>query len=323
MSPSPMPIQLRGGEELPLGVVLHVRGLPVSATLSDGHRTAPDAWIVPLLTVSKLEILVARVDTREICFAADACYPRGQRLGRGTCGVGRCRRSPDSTARRSVRIGSSRSTATADPSSTRSTRRCDPGSSPACQCPSDRDIGSTNDRPSPAMLQSRWRVPPRRLPVLRPWTEATGTGEVLRTVVARSTKTAPELLDAAAAPRTRKRARRRHRCLECCKIHNTTAKPSSGSEPSALTGDGRHLAETMVERVSGSFRVAMSRELVSFCYARHRRAWHALPSCGGPPMISMSLHACAFRACSQARYLRAQELGEAEAGAALLRGVSD
>jgi hypothetical protein len=40
-------------------------------------------------------------------------------------------------------------------------------------------------------------------------------------------------------------------------------------------------------------------------------------------MISMSLHACAFRARNQARYLRAQELGEAEAGAALLRGVSD
>jgi hypothetical protein len=43
-----------------------------------------------------------------------------------------------------------------------------------------------------------------------------------------------------------------------------------------------------------------------------------------PPMTSMSLRACAFRACNQVRYLRAQELGEADAGAALLRlGVSD
>jgi len=40
MSPWPMPVLVRGGGELPAGTALHVRGLPVSATLSEGRRTA-------------------------------------------------------------------------------------------------------------------------------------------------------------------------------------------------------------------------------------------------------------------------------------------
>jgi hypothetical protein len=60
MSPWPMPVLVRGGEKLPTGTALHVRGLPVSATLSDGHRATPDAWIVPLAAVSRLEILVGQ-----------------------------------------------------------------------------------------------------------------------------------------------------------------------------------------------------------------------------------------------------------------------
>src|SRR5215813_12447131 len=59
MSPWPMPVLVRSGEELPAGATLHVSGLPLSVTLSEGHRTATDAWIVPLPAVSKLEILVA------------------------------------------------------------------------------------------------------------------------------------------------------------------------------------------------------------------------------------------------------------------------
>jgi hypothetical protein len=40
MSPWPMPVLVRGGGELPASTALHVRGLPVSATLSEGRRTA-------------------------------------------------------------------------------------------------------------------------------------------------------------------------------------------------------------------------------------------------------------------------------------------
>jgi hypothetical protein len=272
-------VQLRDGEELPLGVVLHVRVLPVSATLSDGHRTAPDAWIVPLLTVSKLEILVAEPIPGRSVLRLTLATPEGNVLAEARAVLAVGRRSPDSTARRSVRIGSSQSIATADRSSTRSTRRC-------AQAIATLAPVGTNDRPSPAIAPKHGRVPPRRLPVLRPWTEATGTGDGLEVVVAQSTKTAPELLDAAVAPRTESVREGATNVSSVAKSTIATGKPSSGSEPSALTGDGRHLAETIVERGERELSRGNVSELVSFCYARQRRAWHALPSCWGPPMTS-------------------------------------
>src|SRR5262249_27383133 len=153
---------------------------------------------------------------------------------------------------------------------------------------------------------------------------------VLKRVVARSTKTAPELIDAAAAPQT-------ERVRETPKSQSIAAKstiaagtPTSGSEPYQLTGNSRRLAEGMVARgerelslgnVSGArqfllraaeTRLARAAFLLGSTYDQHEFALLRIQGVQPNPSLARKW------------YLRAQELGEAEAGAALLRlGVSD
>jgi len=144
--------------------------------------------------------------------------------------------------------------------------------------------------------------------------EAPAPEMVLKTVVARSTKAVPASQDpgAGAAPRT----------------EGTRENPKSS--PSELTGNSRRLAETMVARgerelsqgnVSGARQfllratetgLARAALLLGSTYDQHE--FQRLHIQGVQPNPSLA----------RKWYLRAQELGEAEAGAALLRlGVAD
>ena len=148
---------------------------------------------------------------------------------------------------------------------------------------------------------------------------------VLKTVVARSTTTAPVLLDAAAAQRTQG-------VRESPKSQSITAKSTRGfgSEPSQLTGYSRRLAETMVargERELSQGNVSRARQfllraaetglaraalLLGSTYDQHEFARLRIQGVQSNPGLARKW------------YLRAQELGEADAGTALLRlSVSD
>ena len=57
--PWPMVVEIDPPQSVPPDAVLHVRGLPPSATLSQGYRVSGDVWAVPLVGLSNLEIHVA------------------------------------------------------------------------------------------------------------------------------------------------------------------------------------------------------------------------------------------------------------------------
>lgn len=53
---TPLPIQIAPGENLPQNSFIRIRGLPASATLSEGHVVAPGSWAVPLSALPTLKI---------------------------------------------------------------------------------------------------------------------------------------------------------------------------------------------------------------------------------------------------------------------------
>ena len=290
MSPWPMPILVRGGEELPAGAALQVRGLPASATLSEGHRTAADAWMVPLSAVSKLEILVAAPGPGRSDLLLTLATPEGSVLAE---------------ARAVLAIADA--LATAPPGGGSLSEAPGPWPRPLEAAP-----GAPQAPRQPANARAKnMEGAPRAFGVAK---EAPAPEMVLKTVVARSTKAVPASPDpgAGAAPRT----------------EGTRENPKSS--PSELTGNSRRLAETMVARgerelsqgnVSGARQfllratetgLARAALLLGSTYDQHE--FQRLHIQGVQPNPSLA----------RKWYLRAQELGEAEAGAALLRlGVAD
>src|SRR5215475_8780577 len=290
MSPWPMPILVRGGEELPAGATLQVRGLPASATLSEGHRTASDAWMVPLSAVSKLEILVAAPGPGRSDLLLTLATPEGSVLAE---------------ARAVLAIADA--LATAPPGDGSSSEAPGPWPRPLEAAP-----GAPQAPRQPANARAKnMEGAARAFGVAN---EAPAPEMVLKTLVARSTKAVPASPDpgAGAAPRT----------------EGTRENPKSS--PSELTGNSRRLAETMVARgerelsqgnVSGARQfllratetgLARAALLLGSTYDQHE--FQRLHIQGVQPNPSLA----------RKWYLRAQELGEAEAGAALLRlGVAD
>jgi hypothetical protein len=57
-APTALPIQVAPMEAVPHGCFIRLRGLPVTAALSDGHTVAPGAWAVPISALADLKVLV-------------------------------------------------------------------------------------------------------------------------------------------------------------------------------------------------------------------------------------------------------------------------
>ena len=57
-APAAIPIQVAPMEAVPLGGFIRLRGLPVTAALSEGHTVAPGAWAVPIAALADLKVLV-------------------------------------------------------------------------------------------------------------------------------------------------------------------------------------------------------------------------------------------------------------------------
>src|SRR5262245_61571690 len=332
MSPWPMPVLVRGGEKLPTGAALHVRGLPVSATLSDGHRTAPDAWIVPLPAVSRLEILVGEPTPGRSDLLLALATPEGDVLAEA--------RAVLAVAEALPTIPSDDRSPSAPPQPLRPPEAAPGAPAAARQAPRQpanaratatlAPVGA-NDRAIAAMapkdMEGAAPAPSGSSAVNK---ELPAPQTVLKRLFPRSTKTAPEQIDAAAAPQT-------ERVREGPKSPSIAAKStiaagtqSSGSEPYQLTGNSRRLAEGMVARgeqelsqgnVSGARQfllraaetgLARAALLLGSTYDQHEFARLHIQGVQPNPSLARKW------------YLRAQELGEAEAGAALLRlGVSD
>jgi len=53
---TPLPIQIASGGDLPKNSFIRIRGLPPSATLSEGHVVAPGSWAVPLSALPSLKL---------------------------------------------------------------------------------------------------------------------------------------------------------------------------------------------------------------------------------------------------------------------------
>src|SRR5215467_5671408 len=307
MSPWPMPILVRGGEELPAGATLQVRGLPASATLSEGHRTASDAWMVPLSAVSKLEILVAAPGPGRSDLLLTLATPEGKVLAeaRAVLAVADALpTAPSGDGSASEAPGPSSRTLAAAPEAPQPPRQ--PANARAIATPGGNNRAfatvARRDMEGAATASSSRAVDK----------EAQAPEMVSKTVVARSTKTVPALSEAGAAPSTE------------------STRDSPKSPPSELAGNSRRLAEIMVARgerelsqgnVSGARQfllratesgLARAALLLGSTYDQHE--FHRLHIQGVRPNPSLA----------RKWYLRAQELGEAEAGAALFRlGVSD
>ena len=327
MSLWPMPVLVRGDEELPAGAALHVRGLPVSVTLSEGRRTAPDTWSVPLPAVSRLEILVGAPIPGRSDLLLTLASAEGNVLAEARAVLAVAEALP--TARPDDRAPSKAPGQLPRPPETA------PGTAAAHQAPRQpanaRAIATwapvgANDRAIPAVTPKDTEgaaTAPSGSPTVDK--ELPAREPVLKTVVARSTTTAPVLLDATAAQRT-------ERVRESPKSQSITARSTrgSGSEPSQLTGNSRRLAETMVARgerelsqgnVSGARQfllraaetgLARAALLLGSTYDQHEFARLQIQGVQPNPSLARKW------------YLRAQELGEADAGTALLRlSVSD
>jgi len=307
MSSWPVPILVRGAEGLPAGAVLQVRGLPVSATLSEGHRTASDAWMVPLSTVSKLEILVAAPIPGRSDLLLTLATPEGKVLAeaRAVLAVADALpTAPPGDGSASEAPGPSSRTLAAAPEAPQAPRQ--PANARAIATPGGNNRAfatvARRDMEGAATASSSRAVNK----------EAQAPEMVSKTVVARSTKTVPALSEAGAAPSTE------------------STRDSPKSPPSELAGNSRRLAEIMVARgerelsqgnVSGARQfllratesgLARAALLLGSTYDQHE--FQRLHIQGVRPNPSLA----------RKWYLRAQELGEAEAGAALFRlGVSD
>jgi hypothetical protein len=53
---TPLPIQIAPADNLPKNSFIRIRGLPASATLSEGHVVAPGSWAVPLSALPTLKV---------------------------------------------------------------------------------------------------------------------------------------------------------------------------------------------------------------------------------------------------------------------------
>jgi len=53
---TPLPIQIAPGDDLPRNSFIRIRGLPASATLSEGHAIAAGSWAVPLSALPTLKL---------------------------------------------------------------------------------------------------------------------------------------------------------------------------------------------------------------------------------------------------------------------------
>lgn len=54
---TPLPIQIGPADAIPQQTFLRIRGLPATATLSEGHSIAAGAWAIPLSGLARLKIL--------------------------------------------------------------------------------------------------------------------------------------------------------------------------------------------------------------------------------------------------------------------------
>jgi hypothetical protein len=319
MSPWPMPVLVRGGGKLPAGATLHVRGLPVSATLSEGHRAAPDAWIVPLSGVSRLEIFIGQPIPRRSDLLLMLATAEGKVLVE---------------ARAVLAVADTLPTAAAGerpPSEA-------PGQPPRPLAAAARPqaiatwapVGADTHAFAAAAPKAREDVGPVRpgSPTVERQPPAPKT--VLKAVVASSTTTTPELSAVEAAARTK--GIRATPQAQSTAATSTIAAGSrgAGSEPPGVTGNGRRLAEMMGARgerellqgnVSAARQfllraaeagLARAALLLGSTYDEHEFARLRIRGLQPNPTLARKW------------YLRAQELGEAEAGAALLRlGVAD
>jgi hypothetical protein len=57
-APLPFFVEIDPPQLIPPDSVLHIRGLPPGASLSEGHRVSADVWVVPIAKLSNLEIQV-------------------------------------------------------------------------------------------------------------------------------------------------------------------------------------------------------------------------------------------------------------------------
>jgi hypothetical protein len=333
MSPWPMPVLVRGGGELPAGATLHVRGLPVSATLSEGHRTAPDAWIVPLPAVSRLEILIGQqipgrsdlllalataegnvlVEARAVLAVADALAtaPPGKRTPS---------EAPGQPPRPSAAAPGAPIAAGQAPRQPARLQAI------ATLAPAGADTHAFAAA-APKTKEGVGRVPSGSPAVDR---QPAAPETVLKAVVASSTTTTPELSAVAAAPPTERIRASPQSQSTAVKSAIAAGTRGAGSEPSEVTGNGRHLAEVMGARgerelsqgnVSGARQfllraaeagLARAALLLGSTYDQHEFARLRIRGMQPNPSLARKW------------YLRALELGEVEAGAALLRlGVSD
>jgi hypothetical protein len=324
MSPWPMPVAVRGAEELPTGAALHVRGIPVSATLTEGHRTAPDDWIVPLRAVAKLEIVVGPTPGRSelllklatgegnvlaeahaVLAVADALPtdPPGDRSSSGAAG------QPPRPLEAAPGASAAASQAPRPPVNARAIATLAPVGATArafaAVAPNIREHAAA----APSGLRGVDKTPP-------------APEMVVETRVAQPIMTAPNLFDAAAAPRTKGTPSNIPSIATKSAI--AAGKRTSGSEPE-LTGDSRGLAETMVARgerelsrgnVSGARQfllraaemgLARAALVLGSTYDQHEFVRLRIQGVQANPSLA------------QKWYLRAQELGEREADAALLR----
>jgi Glycosyl transferase family 2 len=333
MSPWPMPILVRGGEELPAGAALQVRGLPVSATLSEGHRTAPDAWIVPLPAVAKLEILIS-----------------GPTPGRSDL-LMRLATAEGNVLAEAHAVLAVADAPTAEPSGDRS------ASEAAAQSPRPLEAApgapdAIPQAPRPALnaraiatsvpVGANERAFATMAPNVREGAGATPAGSrgvdkkppapelVVKSVVAQSTMTASNLIDAAATPRTEGIHENAKSPSSAPKSAGAAGKRAPGSEASGLNANSRGLAETMVargERELSQGNVAAARQfllraaemgsaraalVLGSTYDQHEFLRWRIQGVQPNPSLARKW------------YLRARELGETEAAAALLRlGSSD
>lgn len=60
---TPFPIQIATGGALPKNSFIRIRGLPTSATLSEGHVVAPGSWAVPLSALPSLKLAAPITET--------------------------------------------------------------------------------------------------------------------------------------------------------------------------------------------------------------------------------------------------------------------
>lgn len=320
MSPWPMPIVVRGGEELPAGAALQVRGLPASATLSEGHRTAPDAWIVPLPAVAKLEVLISgptpgrsdlllRLATAagNVLAEAHAVLTVAEALPTEPSGD----RSAPETADQSPRPPEAAPAApTAVPQASRPVVN-------ARAIATSTPVGA-NERAFAAM-------PPN----VREGAGATPSGS-RGVVAARSTMTAQNLIDAGSAPRSEGTGENSKSPPMAPKSASAAGQRAPGSEPSGLSGNSRGLAETMVargERELSQGNVSAARQfLLRAAEMGLARAAFVLGSTYDQhEFVRLRIQGVQPNpSLARKWYLRARELGETEAGNALLRlGASD